>query len=217
MKIAIIGATGFVGSHLLKEALLRKHEVLALVRNADRITIENKLLTVKAVDVLNVTELADLLAGQDAVLSAYNPGWHHENLYQTFIAGSKAIQQAIGLAGVKRLLVVGGAGSLEITPGVQLVDTPNFPEEWKQGALAARDYLNELKLETQIGWTFLSPAIEMHPGTSGIRTGNYRTGTDQPVFDALGSSKISVEDIAVALLDELENAQFVNRRFTVAY
>jgi uncharacterized protein len=106
---------------------------------------------------------------------------------------------------------------LEVAEGLQLVDTPGFPGEWKEGALAARDYLGILKKETGLAWTFLSSAIEMHPGTSGIRTAKYRTGKDQPVFDEHGKSIISVEDIAVALLDEMENPQFINQRFTVAY
>ena len=217
MKVAIIGATGFVGSHLLKEALLRGYEVLALVRDPDKVSLQSELLTVKTADVFNIGKVSELLAGQDAVISAYNPGWHHESLYDTFLAGAKAIQQAAKLAGVRRLLVVGGAGSLEVEPGLQLVDSPSFPQEWKQGALAARDYLNVLRTEQQLQWTFLSPAIEMHPGTSGVRTGKYRTGTNQPVFDGERISRISVEDVAVALLDEVANEHFLNKRFTVAY
>jgi hypothetical protein len=115
---------------------------------------------------------------------------------------------------VSRLLVVGGAGSLEITPGVQLVDTPAFPEVWKPGAQAARDYLNILKQEKILEWTFLSPAILLEPGE---RTGKYRIGKDNPVFDEKHESRISVEDLAVALLDAFEKHLFIKERFTVAY
>ena len=104
-----------------------------------------------------------------------------------------------------------------MTPGEQLVDSPHFPNEWKEGALAARDYLDELRLEKELDWVFVSPAIEMHPGTSGIRTGSYRTGNNQPVFNKAYESKISVEDFAVALIDEVENSRFHQQRFTVAW
>ncbi|MDB5110589.1 MAG: NAD(P)-dependent oxidoreductase [Mucilaginibacter sp.] len=217
MNIAIIGASGFVGSHLLKEALLRGHKVLAIGRHPENIANKNERLTIEKLDIFESDKLSQLLTGQDIVLSAYNPGWRSASLYDDFLAGSQAIQNTALNSGVKRLIVVGGAGSLEISDGLQLVDSPGFPEEWKQGALAARDYLNILKEETNLSWTFLSPAIEMHPGTSGIRTAKYRTGNDQPVFDENERSIISVEDIAVAIMDEVENARFINQRFTVAY
>ncbi len=217
MKLALIGATGFVGSHLLKEALRREHIVTAVVRDPKKVHIEEHNLIVKQGNALNPDELCTLIKGNDVLVSAYNPGWHNPKLYAEFLEGSRAIQQACKLAGIKRLIVVGGAGSLEITPGEQLVDSPYFPDEWKEGALAARDYLDELRLEKELDWVFLSPAIEMHPGTSGIRTGNYRTGNDQPVFNKDNESKISVEDLAVALLDEVENSRFHQQRFTVAW
>ncbi|MDR3681430.1 MAG: NAD(P)-dependent oxidoreductase [Flavipsychrobacter sp.] len=214
MKVALIGASGFVGSQVLKEALLRGHWVTAIVRNPQKITTLDAKLTVQKADVRNVEELAVLLKGHDAVISAYNAGWENPNIYEDFIAASKDIQEAVKKAGVSRLLVVGGAGSLEAAPGVQLVDTPQFPAEWKKGALAARDYLNILKNEHELEWTFLSPAINLHPGT---RVGVYRIGTDQPVFDAAGKCEISVEDLAVALVDELDNKRFIRKRFTVGY
>ncbi len=151
------------------------------------------------------------------MLSAYNAGWNNPNLYHDFLAGSGAIQSAVKKAGVRRLLVVGGAGSLEVAPGVQLVDTPGFPAAYKPGASAARDYLDLLRQETGLDWTYLSPAILMHPGTSGTRTGQYRIGRDLPVFNAQGESRIGVEDLAVALLDEAERNQFIRQRFTVGY
>ena len=214
MKVALIGASGFVGTQVLKEALRRGHEVLAIVRHPEKISITDPKLTVKKGDVWNIAETAALLKGNDAVISAYNPGWGDADIYNNFIKGAEAIQQATKNAGVKRLLVIGGAGSLEIKPGVQLVDTAEFPAEWKQGALAAREYLNILKKEHDLDWTFLSPAIILHPGE---RTGKYRIGTDQPLFDKNNKCEISVEDLAVALIEELENRSFIKKRFTVAY
>jgi putative NADH-flavin reductase len=214
MKQAIIGASGFVGTQLLLEALQRGHEVTAIVRDASKIKVEHPKLTVKSVDVHDTEQLAETLKGHDGVLSAYNAGWDNPNMYNDFLSGSKSIAAATEKAGVKRLLVVGGAGSLEIAPGVQLVDTPQFPAQWKDGALAARDYLNELKKNDTLDWTFLSPDIMLQPGE---RTGNYRLGTDSPVFNGQGESTISAADLAVALQDEAEKGQFVRKRFTVGY
>jgi uncharacterized protein len=217
MKIAIIGSTGFVGPHLVKESLLKDHTVTAISRNAEKQSLKDEHLNYVSADVFNTDHLASILKGHDAVISAFNAGWQNPNLYNDFIAGSKSIQEAVKRAGVKRYIVIGGAGSLEIKPGLQLVDSPTFPNEWKAGATAARDYLNILKEEKELDWTFVSPAIEMHPGTSGKRSGIYRTAKDSPVFDQKGKSIIAVEDLAVAVLDELENNTFIKQRFTVAY
>ncbi len=151
------------------------------------------------------------------VISAYNAGWANPNLYNEFLEGAAAIEKATKLAGIKRLLVIGGAGNLYIQPGVQVVDTPAFPAEWKPGALAARKYLNMLQNEEVLDWVFLSPALEIHQGTSGIRKGTYRTGLDTPVFDAANRSVIYVEDLAVAIVDEAEKTAYTRQRFTVAY
>jgi uncharacterized protein len=217
MKIALIGATGFVGVHVLNELVSRGHHVTAIARNTDKIDTSSDLVTAKAADVMNIDEVAAAVAGHDAVISTFNAGWTNPNIYNDFIAGSKAIQAGVKQAGVKRFLTVGGAGSLEIQPGVQLVDTPNFPAEYKPGATAARDYLNILKTETDLDWTFLSPAIEMSPGHPGERTGKYRTALDTPVFDEHHRSKLSVDDTAVAIVDEIEQGNFIRKRFTAAY
>ncbi|GAA3983921.1 NAD(P)-dependent oxidoreductase [Mucilaginibacter dorajii] len=214
MKVALIGATGFVGTAVLNEALNRGCDVTAIARDPKKITLTNDKLTLVAADVYAADKLAEVLKGHDAVVNTFNAGWGNPDLYNDFIKGSEAIQQATKLAGIKRLLVVGGAGSLYAAPGLQLVDSPQFPAEWKTGATAARDYLNTIKKEEELNWTFLSPAINLHPGT---RTGKFRLGTDEPVFDANGKSEISVEDMAIAILDELENNQFVKRRFTLGY
>jgi putative NADH-flavin reductase len=214
MKVVLIGASGFVGTQVLKELLDRGHKVTAITRNPEKIIIKNENLTVKGADVFDPANLAALIAGHEAVISAYNAGWTNPNYYDDFIKASEAVEQAVKNSGVKRFLVVGGAGSLEIAPGVQLVDTPEFPAEYKTAASAARDYLNTLRKNTELNWTFLSPAINLHPGE---RTGKFRLGTDQPVFDEHGKSEISAEDLAVAIVDEINNNNYIKRRFTVGY
>jgi putative NADH-flavin reductase len=217
MKIVLIGATGFVGTHVLKELVGRGHQVTAVLRNPDKLASAGDLVMPVRGDVFDTDKLASLVAGHDAVISTYNPGWTNPEIYSDFIKGSESIRKAVAKSGVKRLLVVGGAGSLEIAPGVQLIDTPDFPAEYKPGASAARDFLYMIRQDTDLDWTFLSPAIEMHPGTSGERKGSYRTGLDNPVFNEKGRSIISAEDLAVAIVDEIEEPRFIGRRFTVAY
>ena len=216
MKLALLGATGFVGTALLHEALTRGHQVTAIVRDPAKLPADRDHLTAVAGDVNQPAPLAQLLAGHDLVLSAYNPGWGRPDLYTEFLAGSRAIEQATAQAGVPRLLVIGGAGSLFID-GHQLVDSPQFPAEYQAGASAARDYLGELRQNPALDWTFFSPAIEMHPGIDAGRTGQYRLGTESPVFNAEGRSFLSVQDLAVAVLDEVEKPQFSRQRFTAAY
>ncbi|HRO48171.1 NAD(P)-dependent oxidoreductase [Agriterribacter sp.] len=217
MKLTVIGASGFVGSEVLKEALNRGHQVTAIVRHPEKVSVQNDHLSVVRGDVMDTAALAELIKGSDMVISAYNAGWTNPNLYNDFLKGSQSIQEATRQSGVKRLLVVGGAGSLFIAPGVQVVDTPEFPADWKPGASAARDYLSLLQKEDQLDWTFLSPALEMHQGTPRQRTGVYRTGLDNPVFDANNKSAISVNDLAVAIIDEAESPKHIRKRFTVAY
>jgi uncharacterized protein len=217
MKIALIGASGFVGSHILEELVSRGHEVTTVTRHPEKVKSESSLVKNVKGDVSNVEELAGILKGHDVVISSYNPGWANPNIYQDFLDGAQAIQQAVKASGVKRYIVIGGAGSLFVAPGVQLVDTPQFPAEWKPGALAARDYLNIIQKEQDLDWTFLSPAIEMHQGTAGTRKGVYRTGKDNPVFDENGRSVISVEDLSIAIVDEAENGAHKKERFTVAW
>lgn len=216
MKIALIGATGFVGSVILKEALDRGIQVTAIARHPEKIEAQQNLITMKS-DVMDTDKLSEILKGNDVVVSAYNPGWANPDIYNEFLKGSKSIQKAIKKSGVKRYIVIGGAGSLFVAPNVQLIDTPQFPAEWKPGALAARDYLDILKKENELDWTYLSPAIEMNPGAPHERKGTYRTGSDNPVFDADHRSRISVEDLAVAIVDEVEKPKHLRARFTVGY
>lgn len=215
MKIAIIGATGFVGENIVKEAVSRGLDVTAMARNIDKLNIDN--VKKISVDVYDKEALAETLKGFDVVLSAFNSGWNNPNIYDDFMKGSRNIQDAVKIAGVKRLIVVGGAGSLYVDEKTQLIDTDEFPEEFKLGASGARDYLNELKSEKDLDWVFFSPAIEMNPTIKTGRTGKYRLGKDQPVFNENNQSILSVEDLAVVLLDELENPKHHQERFTAAY
>jgi putative NADH-flavin reductase len=213
MKLALIGATGFVGSRILNEALSRKHEVTAIVRRTERLPVHAGL-TAKKADVLDEDTLADQLAGHDAVIAAYNPDQDTVDKYEAMVAGAKAIIAATKRAGIRRLLVVGGAGSLEIAPGQQVIDQPGFPEDWKAGALGTREFLYLLRDEPELEWTFLSPAMMLQPGE---RAGTFRLGGDQVMYDAEGQCRISVEDYAVAMIDELEEPRHVRQRFCVAY
>jgi len=161
--------------------------------------------------------LANALQGNDVVISAYNPGWTNPNIYDDFLAGSKAIQEAVKKSGVKRYITIGGAGSLFVAPNLQAVDTPDFPKEYYAGASAARDYLNIIKDEKELDWAFFSPAFEMHAGITTGRTGHYRLGLDTPVFDDNQRSILSVEDLAVVIADEAESPKHHQVRFTAAY
>ena len=214
-KVAVIGATGFVGKQVVNELSNRGYEVNAIARDSSKVDVKDNVNAVSA-DVNNVEEFAKVLEGNDAVINTFNPGWTNPNLYNDFLNGSKNIEKAVVQSGVKRFITVGGAGSLFID-GNQLVDGPDFPADIKPGATAARDYLNVIKQNDTLDWTFFSPAIEMHAGTAGIRTGKYRTSLESPVFDENGRSILSVEDVAVALVDELEQNNHIRERFTAAY
>lgn len=216
MKIALIGATGFVGSAILREALERGHQVVAIARHPEKINAQNNLTIVKS-DVMDSDALSRILKGNDVVVSACNSGWTNPDLYKEFIKGANSIQAAVKKSDVKKLIVIGGAGSLYIAPKIQLVDTPEFPEAFRPGAVAARDYLEILKKENELDWTFVSPAIEMNPDTPHARRGAYRLGLDNPVYDSDHRSRISVEDLAVAIVDEIENPKHFRVRFTVGY
>jgi len=213
MNIALIGATGFVGTAILPELLSRGHQVTVLARTPSKLAPQSGLRVVAA-DVLDAAQVAQAVAAHDAVISAYNPGWGEPKIYELFLQGSQAIVSGVKQAGVKRLLVVGGAGSLFVAPGLQLVDTPEFPAQYKQGALAARELLNQLKAETALDWSFISPPIGLAPGA---RTGKYRLGTDD-LLPGQGDQPagISVPDLAVAIVDEIEQPRHVKRRFTAA-
>ncbi len=213
MKVALIGATGFVGSALLKEALDRGHEVTAIVRDPDKVSPRERLVVI-GVDVNDTDRLAASIHGLDALMSAFNPGWKNPNLYQDQVRGTASIIAAVKKAGVPRVLWVGGAGGLETASGTRLVDNPDFPDWVRPGSLATIDALEQLRRDPQLDWTFLSPAAEMRPGT---RTGKFRLGGDRLLVDANGQSRTSVEDFAVAMIDELERTAHSRQRFTLAY
>lgn len=203
MKIAIIGATGNVGSRLIEEALRRGHAVTAIARQASKLPGRDGVTT-RDVDVADTQALADALRGNDTVISTVR-----------FLQTSAAqITAAVKAAGIRRLLVVGGAGSLYVAPGVQLVDTPSFPDAYKAEASAGRDFLNALRAETGLDWSFLSPSALFTPGD---RTGKFRLGKDELLTAADGKSWISMEDYAIAMLDEIEQPKHVRERFTVGY
>ncbi|CAI2022298.1 Putative NADH-flavin reductase [Serratia fonticola] len=213
MKVAIIGATGFVGRRVVDEALARGLQVTAIARQKKDLP-DNANLTIALGDVADGPWLAQQLAGHDVVISAYNPGWAEADLYEKTAKGAQQILAAVKQSAVKRLLYVGGAGSLEVAPGVELVDTPQFPENIRPGAQAVRDLRNVLKKETQLDWTYLSPAALLEPGK---RTGQFRLGTTQLLMKGDAPANISVEDLAVAIIDEVEKPQFIKAQFTAAY
>ena len=213
MKIAIIGASGQIGAYIRDEALARGHKVTAIVRHPEKVAVQDPRLTVVKADILK-DKVEELLKGHDTVISAYNPGWSNPNIYDEQIEGYKRIISGVKKSRIKRLLVVGGAGTLEVAPGVQVLDTASFPEQVKKGVLATRETLYMLREEKELEWTFLSPPTSIAPGE---RTGHYRVGKDQLIKNEEGESKISTQDYATAMLDELENPQHIRERFTVAY
>jgi uncharacterized protein len=213
LKVALVGATGFVGSALLKEALDRGHIVTAIVRHPEKLE-KREGLTAKAGEVYDTTSLATLIQGNDAIIGAFNPGWKDPNLYDDQVRGTASIIAAIKKAGIKRVLWVGGAGGLEVKPGVRVVDSPDLPSWVRPGSLATIDALDQLRKEPELEWSYLSPSAELKPGQ---RTGKFRLGNDQLLVDTTGKSQISVQDYAVAMIDELERPAHVRRRFTVGY
>lgn len=201
-KIALIGASGNAGSRILKELSDRGHQVTAIARNPEKIANLPDVV-VKKGDVFDQAGLSELLKGHDAVISSVH-----------FTASDPAtLIEAVRASGVQRYLVVGGAGSLEIAPGQRVVDLPDFPAAYKAEATKGAEFLDRLKQEKQLDWTFLSPSAEFVPGE---RTGKFRIGKDNLLSNDEGS-RISFEDYAIALVDEIEKPQHSRQRFTVGY
>lgn len=209
MKIALIGASGFIGSALLNEALTRGHLVTALVRHPEKLMAQPNLIG-QATDVLDTDRLADQIKGFDAVISAFS-GHAQSNTFDYYMQGIRSIISATKQAGVARLLVVGGAGSLQVAPGIQLMDTPDFPVAYQATAEGARQALELLRQEPELNWSMLSPSAVIAPGR---RSGQFRLGGDQLLVAADGNSYVSVEDYAMAMLDELEQPAHPRQRFT---
>lgn len=218
-NIALIGSTGNIGQRILNEALSRGHKVTAIVRDITKTPPKRGNLDFKPGDVLKPESVAIAVEGNDVVVCSYGP---RDGDPKQLITAARSLIEGISAANKKtgksiRLIVVGGAASLEIGPGSILLDSPNFPPAWKPVASAARDALQIYRTEAGnagVDWTYFSPAAFIQPGT---RTGKFRLGTDQLVVDSKGESRISNEDYAVALIDEIEKPQFIRKRFTVAY
>lgn len=214
-KTALIGASGFVGSAILKELLSRGYHVEALLRNPENVKVENTRLTVKKVDVADTKALASDLKGYDTVISAYNPGWTNPDIYNLTLQNYPRIVEAAKEAGVKRLLIVGGAGTLFCAPGLRVVDSGVIPAEIMDGVKSlGKFYLDTLNNEKSIDWVFFSPAGSLEPGEA---TGTYRLGKDDLIVDNEGKSRITVGDYAKAMVDELENPSHHQERFTIGY
>ncbi len=214
-RIVLIGASGFVGSAILNEALNRGIKVTAVVRNPEGIKISNPGVTIVKADVSDADTVAEICKGADAVISAYNPGWTNPDIYDLTLKVYPQILAGVKKVGVKRLLIVGGAGTLFVAPGLRVVDSGAIPAEIMGGVKSLGEfYLNTLMNEKEIDWVFFSPAGSLEPGE---RTGNYRLGKDDLIVNDKGESKISVQDYAKAMVDELENPQHHQERFTIGY
>lgn len=214
-NVVLIGASGFVGTAILNELLNRGHKVTAIVRDPAKVTASNPNLKVIQADVTDTDVLIEASKGKDAVISAYNPGWKNPNIYEETLKNYPLIVDSVKKAGVERLLIVGGAGTLFYAPGKMVMDADDVPAKLLPGIKSLGEfYLNTLRKENDIDWIFLSPAANMAPGE---RTGKFRIGKDDLVVDVNGDSNISVEDYAVAMVDELEQKHHHKERFTIGY
>ncbi|HEY3731026.1 MAG TPA: NAD(P)-dependent oxidoreductase [Steroidobacteraceae bacterium] len=204
MRVALIGATGNIGSRILAELLRRGgHEITAIARQPSGAGQRSAVRWVSG-DVTDPAPLTEVLRGQQAVISSipYAPGYAHKVL------------SVVRASGVKRYIAVGGAGSLEIAPGKLLKDSGQIPAEWMPAVNEASALLTLLRQDKALDWTFFSPAALIGPGP---RTGKFRLGTDQLVVGSDGKSSISYDDYVIALVDELDNPQHLRARFTIGY
>jgi putative NADH-flavin reductase len=198
-----------IGGRILNELLARGHNVTAVVRDPSKLADSHA--SIKKGDVLSSASVEETAAGADAVISAYAAPFTETG---KLLDATRSLIVGLRQAGVKRFLMVGGASSLKVAPGVELIDAPNFPAEWKPIAQAHRDALDVLKSASDLEWTSLSPAALIQPGE---RTGKFRLGLNDLISDAAGESRISAEDYAIAMVDELDNPKHVRQRFTVGY
>ena len=212
MKFTLYGASGMIGSRILTEALRRGHTVTGVVRNPDALAPQPGL-TVVTGDVTNPASVAATAAGSDVAISAYSPG---SGPQEALSAASHALLDGLATAKVPRVIVVGGAGGLEVAPGKRLMDTPEFPEMYKARAAAQFESIQLLIASpgTPVSWTVVSPAAYIEPGE---RTGHFRVGGISFMTDANGASRISAEDYAIAIVDEAETGAALNRWISVAY
>ena len=215
MKIVLFGATGHIGQRIATEAVQRGHAVVGIARNPSTASPAGSIQSFVAADATDAQRVTEVVRGTDAVVCAISPRPGSTGHAPSLTDVARALIAGLTRAGVKRLVIVGGAGSLEVAPGLMLLDAPGFPEEYNAEAVQARNALALYRAEAgQLDWTFVSPAALIAPGA---RTGRYRTTGDQLLTDAQGKSAISSEDYAVAILDELERPQHVRQRFGVAY
>jgi Putative NADH-flavin reductase len=207
MKIAVVGATGKAGQLVVKEALSRGHEVTAVVRNRSKVTAEGVQVLEKEVFDLKAADLQ----GFDVVVNAFGAPLGQEQLHVT---AGKALIDALSGSDT-RLIVIGGAGSLYVDEAktIQLFNTPEFPEMFLATAKNQGQNLEDLQKSTGLKWTFISPSAFFDP--EGKRTGSYTKGKDHLLVNSKGNSYVSYEDFAIAVVDEIENAQHVNERFTL--
>ena len=213
--VALIGASGFVGTAILHELLNRGHIVTAIVRNPEKVNVKSDNLNLVKADVSDTEAIIEACTGKDAVISAYNPGWTNPNIYEETLHNYPLILESTKRSGVNRLLCVGGAGTLFCAPGLRVVDSGVIPEAIMGGVKSLGEfYLHTLMNEHDIDWVFFSPAGTLEPGT---RTGKFRLGKDDLIMDATGNSHISVEDYAMAMVDELEQPAHHYERFTIGY
>ena len=214
-SVVLIGASGFVGNAILNELLSRGHKVTAVVRNPKNINVTNSKLEIVKTDVSDTNVMVEICKGKEAIISAYNPGWANPDIYEETLRNYPLILDAAKRSGAKRLLCVGGAGTLFCAPGLRVVDSGAIPDAIMDGVKSLGEfYLNTLMNEKTIDWIFFSPAGTLE---SGKRTGKFRLGKDDLIVDENGISHISVEDYAVAMVDELENPKHHYERFTIGY
>ena len=214
-NVVLIGARGFVGNAILNELLSRGHKVTAVVRNPEKINVSNSNLEIVKTDIADTNAMVGICKGKEAIISAYNPGWTNPDIYEETLRNYPLILEAAKRSGAKRLLCVGGAGTLFCAPGLRVVDSGAIPDAIMGGVKSLGEfYLNTLMNEKDIDWIFFSPAGTLEPGK---RTGKFRLGKDDLIIDENGISHISVEDYAVAMVDELENPKHHCERFTIGY
>jgi uncharacterized protein len=209
MNVVLYGATGMIGTRTLKELVSRGHNVTAIVRDPSKVPPQPSVKVVQG-DIFDPKQVAAQVKGADAVISAYGPG---QGAVGDLLKVTRSLIAGLKEAGVMRLIFVGGAGSLYVAPGVDVIDSGNLPEEYKEIAIAHREAWKLLR-ETDLDWTYFSPAAVIEPGE---RTGKFRVGTDWLLMDEKGNSRISAEDYSSALVDELENPKHIKQKFTVAY
>jgi uncharacterized protein len=214
VNILLFGASGNIGNSIAQELLSRGHSVTGVTRTGTVEGISHPDLTVKAGDVTDSATVARLAEGHDAVGSAVGPRIGREDDHEVIVGATRGLIEGLRRSSVKRLVVLGGAGSLKVAAGRTLVESPGFPEMWRSNALAQIEALRLYRQVDDLGWTFISPAAHIEPGP---RTGTFRVGGDELLTDGQGHSNISIADYATAFVDVLEQGSHLRQRISVAY